>query len=105
MNIKEINFEYIKEEEKQYIVVLESENEIAKINIEEDSIDEIKKVNDFILENVIEYDFEFVNTDEENENNINSIINSIIELYKKETNEIRDQLSEMALLNNEKVKV
>lgn len=69
--------------------VLCNEILIADLNLESESIDEIKIVHDYILENILQYNFDFLYEGNSNEESLQfKVIDQIIISFKKEYGEI-----------------
>jgi len=77
-------------------IIIEFNNKKLIINIEEESLEEIKELNNFILDEIGKNgELNFTHTDNNNENfTIKKIIDSIIEIYNKEYKEIKDFINE-----------
>ncbi len=92
----EIKFSTKKEENKNFLIVKYSEKE-EKLNMSEESLNEINSLNDFILENINQYQIKFIIEDKESDNVSYKVLKKIVEIYKKEYNEIKNDLEEMSL--------
>lgn len=74
---------------KEIIFSLNASKEI-KLNIEEESLNKIDEINDFIIENIEAVEFE-KNYLFDDGKNVSKIANKIIELMEKEISEIREK--------------
>lgn len=102
-----INFSYSNEEKEckkfNYLIIQYNENseeQELKLNLEEESLNELDKINDFILISIMnQKKINFILMNEENTPDVEKeIINSIIEVYQKEYSEIINEINNSGLL-------
>lgn len=86
----------VDETNKKYIIIEFNNDEKIKLNINNESLNEIDKLSDFILENIIDNEIEFKieNTiEEEDLKNIQYLVmENFVKLFEKEYNEIKEDL-------------